>query len=88
MSDDVLRDYAWFSLDPHADCTCCRQWRLVEQPSAMDIPLMGTRDSWEGLRPTPLLPAHEPAPYAPLARSIPTMRSGGTGRLVVQPPSP
>jgi len=56
---EPLRDYAVLSLDPHADCTCCRSGRLAEQPSFLDTPLAldVSWTSWEGLRSTPLLPA-------------------------------
>jgi hypothetical protein len=68
---EPLRDYAWLALDPHADCTCCRQYRIFEQPTYLDVPPL-KNGSWEGFRPTPLLPA---APVSPSAKIIPMRRS-------------
>jgi hypothetical protein len=67
--NDPLHAYAVLSLDPHADCTCCRQYRLVDQPTFKDSAINRhasglERDSWEGLRPTPLLPP-KPTPLLP-----------------------
>lgn len=59
MSDLPLRDYAVLSMDPHADCACCQHTRLVEQPTYLDIPInvrANSANSWQGSRPTPLLP--------------------------------
>ena len=65
---EPLRDYAVLSLDPHAECTCCRHTRLAEQPTAADEPWdVRARASWVGSRPTPLLPPSSLSP-APLAK--------------------
>lgn len=39
-------------LCPHFDCTCCRHWRLVQLPSAIDIQLAEEKRKREG-RPKP-----------------------------------
>ena len=67
MSELPLRDYAVLSRDPHADCTCCRHWRLVELPTWLDVPIKvrtNKANSWEGSRERPLLPpsSRQPAP--------------------------
>jgi hypothetical protein len=52
----------------HIDCTCCRAWRVVEQPTAVDVEgqmarvtmAILTGQPYEPWRPTPLLPASPP----------------------------
>jgi len=44
----------------HNDCTCCRQWRTVDHPSAIDV-YEAIREGTYRLD-TPQLPRHEDIP--------------------------